>query len=95
MRSNNSVNPLAMGTFHGEAIYAAGERWQILLSVINQLEPRDKAIVLLRAQSYPLEHIAEAFDLSRESVRQIEIRAYALLREYLCHMGVDSLSDLV
>jgi RNA polymerase sigma-32 factor len=77
-----------------EDLYADGQeedsRKTLLLEALKQLDPRERAILKARhmsARPITLGALGKRFGISRERVRQLELRAVAKLRTY-CSGGV-------
>jgi RNA polymerase sigma-32 factor len=77
-----------------EELYADGQeedsRKAMLQEALKQLDPRERAILKARhmsARPITLGALGKRFGISRERVRQLELRAVAKLRQY-CNGGV-------
>lgn len=80
----------------------ADARWVLesLDKVLHTLAPREREVLLLRFglghdQTYTLEDVAKIYNLSRERVRQIEIRALEKLRQPDRALPLKALMDAV
>jgi RNA polymerase sigma-32 factor len=61
----------------------------VLLRVLKELEPRERLIFIarrLRSEPLTLEKLADHFKISRERVRQIEVKAYDRVAEMTRHI---------
>jgi RNA polymerase sigma factor (sigma-70 family) len=68
-------------------ISANGELKQILLKAINELNPTQKSLVLLKDyEGYSYQEIGEIMDLSESQVKVYLHRARLLLKEKLVHL---------
>lgn len=92
--STNTVNPAFVYQYQGEAVAATNEQARILSAALAKLADRDRLIIMLRMQEFPLETIGELLDLSRERVRQLEERAHETLRAVLSGMGIHTLAEI-
>jgi RNA polymerase sigma-32 factor len=87
-------NLLATDAPSQEDLYADGQeedsRKALLMEALKQLDPRERAILKARHMSSrptTLGALGKRFGISRERVRQLELRAVAKLRSY-CNGGV-------
>ena len=83
-----------------EDMFADGQeessRKSLLLEALKQLDPRERAILKARhmsARPTTLGTLGKKFGISRERVRQLELRAVAKLRAYCSGTGSVSVSD--
>ena len=74
----------------GEAEEMA-ERQKMLKAAMEKLNPREREIIARRRMDYPpatLEDLAQDYGISRERVRQIEVKAFTKLQEHIRGMTV-------
>jgi RNA polymerase sigma factor (sigma-70 family) len=94
-QSTQSVNPAFVYQYQGEAVAAASERSRLLSAALTKLPERERLTVILRLDEWTLDGIAELLSVSRERVRQLEVRALQMLRAILGEMGVNSLAEIM
>ncbi|MFN3323434.1 MAG: sigma-70 family RNA polymerase sigma factor [Bryobacteraceae bacterium] len=90
-----TVNPAYVYEYQGEAFSAANERARLLSSALSELPERERLTMILRLDEWTLEEISEVLVVSRERVRQLEVRALEFLRAIFERMGIRSLTDIM
>lgn len=71
-----------------------------MLNLLSTLRPKERRIIRLRfgfedGEQKSLSEVGEIFGLSRERVRQLEIRAFHKLKKCLVSQGLDAYADLL
>ncbi len=84
-------------TMPSEGVETAALREEIE-RVLAQLTPREEKVLRMRfgigeAQEYSLESIGERFDLTRERIRQIQLKALRKLRHATRRKGLEAFSE--
>lgn len=90
-----TVNPAFVYEYQGEAVAAANERARLLSSALSELPGRERLTMILRLDEWTLEEIGEVLAVSRERVRQLEVRALEMLRAIFERMGIRSLAEIM
>jgi len=65
-------------------------------SLLNCIPPKYKQVLLMRSQDMTLEAIAQAMNLTRERIRQLEAKGFRLMRSYAKlrpELGFERVSD--
>jgi RNA polymerase sigma factor (sigma-70 family) len=93
-QSTLSVNPAFVYRYQGEALAAASERARLLSAALSELPSREWLTMVLRLDEWTLDEIGEVLAVSRERVRQLEVRALDMLRATFWQMGIKSLADI-
>lgn len=94
MTSANSVDPSVMAVFQGEFTVHASERAEIIREVLERLENRERAVILLRMQEFSLADIGETFGISESQVLRIENGSHEKLRGFLADLKIHSLCEI-
>jgi RNA polymerase sigma factor (sigma-70 family) len=90
-----TVNPTFVYEYQGEAVAAANERARLLSAALSALPSRERLTMVLRLDEWTLEEIGEVLVVSRERVRQLEVRAWDMLRAIFRQMGIRSLTEIM
>jgi RNA polymerase sigma-32 factor len=74
-----------------------GERHDLLTSALGELSPREREIIQARRlaeEPATLEELSQKYGVSRERVRQIEVRAFEKLQQQMKHALAEKRSQL-